>query len=142
MAENGPTRMGHQMSRGLLQHGAIAAHCNTETHLLRLIEKHISFAFVREKAEDSYSETGRASTNGGIGWTPFERTELSCNFLHVISYANLDNRRYRDQNPGTLRRCIFLSAKVPSLLHSPEERRHRERGSLSHCRVPPTSSRE
>ena len=26
-----------------------------ETHLLRLIEKHISFAFVREKLKDRYS---------------------------------------------------------------------------------------
>jgi transposase len=32
-----------------------------ETHLLRLIEKHISFAFVRERLKDSYSETGRPS---------------------------------------------------------------------------------
>src|SRR5678809_1515377 len=32
-----------------------------ETHLLRLIEKHISFAFVREKLKGSYSETGRPS---------------------------------------------------------------------------------
>src|ERR1700684_4317821 len=32
-----------------------------ETHLLRLIEKHISFTFVREKLKDSYSETGRPS---------------------------------------------------------------------------------
>src|SRR2546425_13031476 len=32
-----------------------------ETHLLRLIEKHVSFAFVREKLKDSYSETGRPS---------------------------------------------------------------------------------
>ncbi len=32
-----------------------------ETHLLRLIEKHICFAFVREKLKDSYSETGRPS---------------------------------------------------------------------------------
>ena len=32
-----------------------------ETHLLRLIEKHISFEFVREKLKDSYSETGRPS---------------------------------------------------------------------------------
>jgi transposase len=32
-----------------------------ETHLLRLIEKHISFAFVREQLKDSYSETGRPS---------------------------------------------------------------------------------
>ena len=32
-----------------------------ETHLLRLIEKHISFDFVRERLKQSYSETGRPS---------------------------------------------------------------------------------
>ena len=32
-----------------------------ETHLLRLIEKHISFAFVREKLKASYSDRGRPS---------------------------------------------------------------------------------
>src|SRR6478672_2556408 len=32
-----------------------------ESHLLRLIEKHISFAFVRERLKQSYSETGRPS---------------------------------------------------------------------------------
>ncbi|HVI77604.1 MAG TPA: IS1182 family transposase [Candidatus Acidoferrum sp.] len=32
-----------------------------ETHLLRLIEKHISIAFVREKLKASYSDTGRPS---------------------------------------------------------------------------------
>src|SRR3974390_1959033 len=32
-----------------------------ETHLLRLIDKHINFAFVREQLKDSYSETGRPS---------------------------------------------------------------------------------
>ena len=32
-----------------------------ENHLLRLIEKHISFAFVREKLKSSYSDTGRPS---------------------------------------------------------------------------------
>src|SRR5512146_2430459 len=32
-----------------------------ETHLLRLIERHISFAFVREGLKQSYSETGRPS---------------------------------------------------------------------------------
>ena len=32
-----------------------------ETHLLRLIEKHVSFAFVREQLKGSYSETGRPS---------------------------------------------------------------------------------
>src|SRR3989475_8115408 len=37
-----------------------------ETHLLRLIEKHISFAFVRERLKDSYSETGRPSIDPGL----------------------------------------------------------------------------
>ena len=32
-----------------------------ETHLLRLIERHISFELVRERLRDSYSETGRPS---------------------------------------------------------------------------------
>jgi transposase len=32
-----------------------------ETHLLRLIDKHISFAFVRAKLKESYSDTGRPS---------------------------------------------------------------------------------
>src|SRR5207302_11197065 len=32
-----------------------------ETHLLRLIEKYISFGFVRERLRQSYSETGRPS---------------------------------------------------------------------------------
>jgi transposase/transposase InsO family protein len=32
-----------------------------ETHLLRLIEKHISFEFVRERLRNSYSESGRPS---------------------------------------------------------------------------------
>jgi len=32
-----------------------------ETHLLRLIDKHVSFEFVRQRLKDSYSETGRPS---------------------------------------------------------------------------------
>jgi hypothetical protein len=32
-----------------------------ENYLLRLIEKHISFAFVRERLQGSYSENGRLS---------------------------------------------------------------------------------
>jgi hypothetical protein len=32
-----------------------------ETHLLRLIDKHISFGFVRQQLKDSYSEMGRPS---------------------------------------------------------------------------------
>ncbi len=33
----------------------------SESHLLRLIDRHISFDFVREKLKDSYSDTGRPS---------------------------------------------------------------------------------
>lgn len=32
-----------------------------QTHLLRLIDKHINFEFVREQLKDGYSETGRPS---------------------------------------------------------------------------------
>ena len=32
-----------------------------ENHLLRLIDKHIDFSFVREHLKDSYSDTGRPS---------------------------------------------------------------------------------
>src|SRR5919108_2590212 len=34
-----------------------------ENHLLRLIERHISFEFVRKQLKDSYSETGRPSVD-------------------------------------------------------------------------------
>ena len=34
-----------------------------ESHLLRLIDRHISFEFVREQLKDSYSETGRPSVD-------------------------------------------------------------------------------
>jgi transposase len=33
----------------------------SKNHLLRLIDEHVSFAFVRERLKDSYSETGRPS---------------------------------------------------------------------------------
>ena len=32
-----------------------------ETHLLRLIEKHVSFAFVRQQLKDRYRQMGRPS---------------------------------------------------------------------------------
>jgi transposase len=37
-----------------------------ENHLLRLIEKHFSIAFVREKLKQSYSDTGRPSIDPDI----------------------------------------------------------------------------
>ena len=37
-----------------------------ETHLLRLIDRHVSFAFVREQLRDSYRENGRPSIDPGF----------------------------------------------------------------------------
>jgi hypothetical protein len=52
----------------MMDNTAVPKHCSTTSawkirflrpFLLRLIEEHISFAFVREKLKESYSETGR-----------------------------------------------------------------------------------
>src|SRR6202521_6178950 len=37
-----------------------------EAHLLRLIDKHISFEFVRQQLKDSYSDTGRRSIDPAL----------------------------------------------------------------------------
>ena len=37
-----------------------------ENHLLRLIDKHVSFSFVRKQLKDSYSETGRPSIDPAL----------------------------------------------------------------------------
>src|SRR3984957_14187455 len=50
----------HDRSEALFYYFCLEDHV-PETHLLRLIEKHISFAFVREKLKASYSDTGRPS---------------------------------------------------------------------------------
>src|SRR5215472_3919502 len=53
--------MGHQArSESLFYYFRLEDHV-PENHLLRLIDKHISFEFVREQLKDSYSETGRPS---------------------------------------------------------------------------------
>jgi hypothetical protein len=50
----------HDRSEALFYYFRLEDHV-PETHLLRLIEKHISFSFVREKLKASYSDTGRPS---------------------------------------------------------------------------------
>src|SRR6476619_5637508 len=55
------TMMGqHDRSEALFYYFRLEDHV-PETHLLRLIVKHISFGFVREKLKGSYSGTGRPS---------------------------------------------------------------------------------
>jgi transposase len=53
--------MGHHAhSEALFYYFRLEDHV-PENHLLRLIDKHISFEFVREQLKDSYSDTGRPS---------------------------------------------------------------------------------
>jgi transposase len=56
-----PLMMGqHTRSESLFYYFRLEDHV-PENHLLRLIDRHVSFEFVREKLRDSYSETGRPS---------------------------------------------------------------------------------
>ena len=64
-----------------------------ETHLLRLIEKHISFAFVRERLKASYSETGRPSID------PELPAGGSNEVLHCQRRCLLFVERFKDGTP-------------------------------------------
>jgi hypothetical protein len=57
-----------------------------ETHLLRLIEKHISFEFGRERLKDSYSETGRPSK---LFERLFEQIVLRCVGVGLVQGKHL-----------------------------------------------------
>src|ERR1700755_2367261 len=50
----------HDRSEALFYYFRLEDHI-PENHLLRLIDKHISFEFVRQQLKDSYSDTGRPS---------------------------------------------------------------------------------
>src|SRR5512133_2835743 len=50
----------HDRSEGLFYYFRLEDQ-TPHTHLLRLIDKHISFEFVRQQVKDRYSETGRPS---------------------------------------------------------------------------------
>ena len=78
-----------------------------ENHLLRLIDKHISFAFVREKLKDSYSETGRPSTDPGLPSrialkiTPsFLRETAGCPYTSRTALLRKKTDRCADPNPS------------------------------------------
>ena len=59
----------HDRSEGLFYYFRLEDQV-PETHLLRLIEKHISFAFVRQQLKDRYSEIGWPSVRRPIGRWP------------------------------------------------------------------------
>lgn len=50
----------HIRSESLFYYFRLEVHI-PENHLLRLVDRHISFASVRKKLKDSYSEIGRPS---------------------------------------------------------------------------------
>jgi transposase len=59
-----------------------------ENHLLRLIDKHISFEFVRQQLKDSYSETGRPSIDPE-------------SLLRILLIGYLYRNVYRSSDNGT-----------------------------------------
>ena len=99
-----------------------------ETHLLRLIDEHISFAFVREKLKESYSETGRPSIDpelllrilliGYLYGISSERKLVEELRMHLAMLTFRKGRLdecYRDFSPTTSRIPSFGIAD-----HSPE----------------------
>ncbi len=55
--------MGHQARSEALFYNFRLDDQVPENHLLRLIDRHISFEFVRQQLKDSYSDTGRPSVD-------------------------------------------------------------------------------
>ncbi len=77
-----------------------------ETHLLRLIEKHISFAFVREKLKASYSDTGRPSID----------PELLLRILEWVGLLALAISRFYDIPETGLADCLTSGVKRKQLI--------------------------
>jgi hypothetical protein len=82
-----------------------------ETHLLRLIEKHISFAFVREKLKESYSDTGRPSIDPELllrillNWLFIwhdQRTQTGGGTAHASGVALVYRPGLRSGDPASL----------------------------------------
>jgi hypothetical protein len=84
-----------------------------ETHLLRLIEKHISFDFVREKLKASYSDMGRPS----IGPELLLRILLIGYLYGITSEGKLggvsdEGKTCRSLRQGQHRRAEYRSARA------------------------------
>jgi hypothetical protein len=69
-----------------------------ENHLLRLIEKHISFEFVRERLRNSYSETGpyglERSLQTGSKRAGGPRTTRRDQFTSIARHPHARNERF------------------------------------------------
>ena len=82
-----------------------------ETHLLRLIEKHISFAFVRERLKQSYSETGRPSIDPELSAAHsadrlfvrhHQRAQVGGGTAHASGVALVHGSGFRSGDPASL----------------------------------------
>jgi hypothetical protein len=82
-----------------------------ENHLLRLIDKHISFEFVRRQLKDSYSETGRPSIDPElllrmllIGYLlrHQQRAQAGGGTAHAPGVALVHGLGFRSGNPPSL----------------------------------------
>jgi transposase len=81
----------------------------SETHLLRLIEKHISFVFVREKLKESYSEMGDPSIDPEL-----LLRILLIGYLYGISSERKQSRNIdRDENALERMQRLRRGEKVP-----------------------------
>ena len=67
-----------------------------ENHLLRLVDKHVDFGFVRKRLKDSYSETGRPSID----------PELLLRILLIGYLYGVSSERKLVEEP---RECIALA---------------------------------
>ena len=82
-----------------------------ENHLLRLIDKHISFEFVRRQLKASYSETGRPSNRSrtsvahAVDWVSVrhhQRAQTGGRTAHAFGVALVHGLGFRSRNPASL----------------------------------------
>src|SRR5215470_11119462 len=82
-----------------------------ENHLLRLIDKHISFEFVRQQLKDSYSDTGRAidrcrtavaHSADRLSVRHHQRAQVGGGARHAPGVALLHRFRFRSADSASL----------------------------------------
>jgi len=86
-----------------------------ENHLLRLIDKHISFEFVRKQLKDSYSETGRPSILKRHPRFVSHFVPTSSSWLNLVErwFGELTSKRIRR---GSLRSVEDLEKAITEFL--------------------------
>jgi hypothetical protein len=82
-----------------------------ENHLLRLVDKHIDFGFVRERLKESYSDTGRPSIAPGTAAADYadwlsvwhqQRAQACGGTAHASAMALVHRSRFRPGGSASL----------------------------------------